>query len=87
MERDFVRKAVKYIVGSTYKENIVRTLLGNREGMSAGDLYKRSGCHSEGSFYWHVKELQWLDVLTDSNPYKLTEQGEELTTLLEKHFL
>ncbi len=84
MGKQALRKAVKYIVGSPYKENIIMVLSKNPEGFSARELLERSGAASNGSFYWHMRELEWLGVVQQDSPCKLTETGKEAVKALAK---
>jgi predicted transcriptional regulator len=54
------------------------------EGLSAGELQARSGAASNGSFYWHIHELEWLGVVQHNSSYKLTETGKEIVKALAK---
>lgn len=80
---DLRRLAVGRIISSPTKTNIVETL-DSDQGLHATELYEKSGAMSEGTFYYHVRDLEWLGVVENTTEYRLTEFGKEIAKALSK---
>jgi hypothetical protein len=75
--------ALAGVANSFYRTNIIEALKGETGGLSFTDLYGKSMARSDGTFNYHLRELQRLGVLTISNPYTLTNLGMEIAKTLE----
>lgn len=81
---DKKRLALGRIISSPHKTRIIETLH-SKKVLSAILLYKQSGTSSEGTFFYHLRDLEWLGVIEQhSKIYKLTEFGEEIANSLSK---
>jgi len=75
--------ALAGVTKSFYRTNIIEALKGETEGLGYTALYVKSMASSEGTFNYHLRELQRLGVLTLSPPYALTSLGMEIAKTLE----
>lgn len=75
--------ALAGVANSFYRTNMIEALDGRKGGLSYSQLLGESMASSEGTFNYHLRELQRLGVLTMSNPYTLTNLGMEIAKTLE----
>jgi len=52
--------ALAGVANSFYRTNMIEALDGRKEGLSYSDLYSQSMASSEGTFNYHLRELQRL---------------------------
>ena len=68
------RLALGRIISSPFKTNVVEALAANKN-LSASELFKKSGVSSEGTFHYHLRDLEWLGIVDNDEGYRLTDFG------------
>lgn len=81
---DKKRLTLGRIISSPHKTSIIETLH-DKDDLQATEIYKQSGTSSEGTFFYHLRDLGWLGVIEQHDKsYALTEFGKEIAISLSK---
>lgn len=70
--------------GNLYQKNMVVALKDREDGLSESELFEASEAKGRDRFQMHLDVLKRLGLVSEDEPYSLTEFGERIYGELEK---
>ena len=81
------KRVLGRVLSSPYKSRIIEALMGTNDGLPASTLMQKSGALSDGSFFYHLRDLERLNLISHNSDYTLTEFGHQIAQELSNLYL